>query len=110
MALTIFHDPLHDLIEVFDRLYPDHSAQIVFGGELKEGHGVTIFGEGVPQVVISAELPYLHCAEILAHELAHVVAGHDADHGPEWEAAFESLHAGYIAKIEERSVSGALST
>ena len=39
-----------------------------------------------------------NAVEILAHELAHVVAGFEEgkdDHGPEWEAAFESIKQEY---------------
>jgi hypothetical protein len=39
-----------------------------------------------------------NAVEILAHELAHVVAGFEEgkdDHGPAWETAFESIKQEY---------------
>jgi len=102
MPITIRFDPIQTVIDVFKQLYQDHSATIIFGAELPEkGCGLTIFNDGeIPEINISADLPYLHCAEILAHELAHVVAGKRGKHGKKWEAVFEALHKGYLSKLE----------
>jgi hypothetical protein len=102
MSITIYHDPIRDLIKVFERLYPDHDAEVAFcvDNDVVDGAcGVTVFGAGCPQVMLPADLPYVHCTEILAHELAHVVAGEDDGHGEKWKAAFDALHAGYLEEV-----------
>ena len=85
----------------FKNLYPEKSAECEWVPELEpseDGHevfGVTTFSDDSVFVEISAKLPVVDAVEILAHELAHVAAGSDADHGPEWEAAFDAIFDEY---------------
>jgi hypothetical protein len=38
--------------------------------------------------------------EVIAHELAPVAVGLEAGHGPEWEAAFGTIHAARTRDME----------
>lgn len=72
-------------------LQPDEASKPVYG--------VTVFNDdGKVLVFVDAMISVNNAVEILAHELAHVVAGFEEgkdDHGPEWEAAFESIKQEY---------------
>jgi hypothetical protein len=48
---------------------------------------------GPPEIAISALLNrgVAGTLDILAHELAHVVAGPEAEHGPEWQRVYHSI-------------------
>lgn len=106
MTVVVYHDPIKNVIEVFEELYPEHYVEITFCADpacLKDesgeqAFGVTLFGLGHPEVLISADVPYLHCTEILAHELAHVAAGESAEHNDEWQIALNAIHAAYMQR------------
>lgn len=102
MASPFLNDPPAIVARAFRELYPctEYIAQLV--PDLRDENGATIYGEtlfpddsSTPVVSISAEAPISAAPELLAHELAHVVAGEDAGHGPEWNAAWEAIFQKY---------------
>lgn len=50
-----------------------------------------------PIIAIDSEIPCYVSVEIIAHEAAHVIAGHGADHGEQWEAVFDEIYMWLIA-------------
>lgn len=98
MAAAFRFDPIANVVEVFNRLFPGKAATIEFVEGLKETEdawGVTHFPEdgGPPSISLDVDLEYRHVVEILAHELAHVAEPADEDHGERWDAAFSLIHA-----------------
>jgi len=61
----------------------------------KEPKGETFFPDdgSIPVISINARLKrgVQGSLDILAHELAHVRAGIEAEHGPEWKVAYHEL-------------------
>ena len=47
-----------------------------------------------------AEITFLIATELLAHELAHIIAGAEAGHGEEWEKHFDRLFELYMTEAE----------
>ncbi|HEX8418527.1 MAG TPA: hypothetical protein VF638_00785 [Sphingomonas sp.] len=102
-----------DAVAVFNALYPDRLVPIAFfpakqcvgdGGE--PAQGFTLFPDddpANPEIWISDETPVYGVPDVIFHELAHVVAGFDADHGPQWEAVYDALWARFAPRgIETR--------
>ena len=108
MTVTVFFDPIETVIEAFQLLYPDAHAEVCFGQQIQGGLGATIFPDdgAIPTVLISGKIPHGRVPEILAHELAHVAAGYGAEHGEEWERAFEAINGGYMRILECRLSAG----
>ena len=105
---TPFVNDMFSLVYLaFKNLYPEKTVQCEWVPELEpsedglEVFGVTTFSADSVYVEISAKLHVVDAVEILAHELAHVVSGSDADHGPEWEAAFDAIFDEYNRIGEE---------
>lgn len=103
----LLFDPVSLILTVANKLYPGHDVEIYVVDELPQDesspvYGMTSFPEtsGVPVIGISAELPLSSTMEVIAHEIAHVVAGKDADHDEQWEEVFLSLHAEYMRQLE----------
>lgn len=102
MKKLFVNDPFVGVYQAFRRLYPDKDCCCFWCENLKDGHGVTLFPDNprlLPEVFISADLPVKHAVEILAHELAHVAVGADADHGETWQSAFDAIHEEYMQRI-----------
>ena len=102
MASPLVNDPTAIVALAFKELHPNvrYEAQLVIN--LKDEEGVEKYGETIfpedgsdPIVSISAAAPLSTCAELLAHELAHIIAGPDKGHGPEWKAAEEAIFDKY---------------
>lgn len=96
------NDPFAVMYAGFEKLYPGKKPHCVWvswiSGEKEEGdtYGVTDFeDDGTVWVAIVTSLPVKDALEIFAHELAHVSAGHEAEHGPEWEKAFDAIETEY---------------
>lgn len=108
MPIHASHNPLSMVIEAANDLWPDISAKVVWvsgidpgeGGE--EAYGRTTYPDdgSEPIIDIRADLTVEVACEILAHEIAHVKAGADEEHGPEWERAFDQLHNAYAARVD----------
>lgn len=107
MACPFLNDPTAIVALAFSALYPgvDYIAQLV--PELRDEGGNEAFGEtcfpddgSTPVISISADAPISAGSELFAHELAHVAAGEEAGHGPEWEKAEEAIFSKYNEILE----------
>lgn len=107
MASPFMNDPPAVVALAFRELYPgiEYYAQLV--PDLHDetdgkAYGLTLFPDdgSTPVICISAEAPIAAEPELLAHELAHIVAGEEAGHGPEWKAVEDAIHAKYNEILE----------
>ena len=98
-----FSNDIFGLIwKAFKNLYPDKNCACEWAPELEKSEdGYDVFGQtffsddGECLVQVSAKLPVVDAAEVFAHELAHVAAGNEANHGSEWEKAFDDIFNEY---------------
>ncbi len=102
LASPIINDPLAIVSIAFSQLYPGIEYRAQFAGEVIDVNGEKAYGEtcfpddgSTPFITISAVTPIGAGPEIFAHELAHIAAGREAEHGAEWEAAMDKIHARY---------------
>lgn len=104
------NDPFAIVWQAFQNLYPGKECRVLWydmneiqddgkiveevpGGERL---GVTqFFDTGEVVVLISLKSEPEVATETLAHELAHVAVGIDAEHGQAWEDAFEKIFQEY---------------
>jgi hypothetical protein len=100
-AFHMAFDPLKLVLEVSRDLFPKHGADIFFGleGE-KNKFGYTDFGQTPPVITVSVLTPLGVTPEILAHEVAHVVAGFESGHGKKWEKTFDMIHREYLKRLK----------
>lgn len=94
-----YHDPFQVLLRVFAAEWPEARVRVQFdaneheGGQIPDGKlGYTAMDEDPPVVRVWVGCPVEGGVDIMAHELAHVVAGSAAGHGPEWRAAYNRLN------------------
>ena len=70
--------------------------------EIRDDDGVEVFGsttfgdDGTTEICVSGNIKVSDAAEVFAHELAHLAAGVNAEHGDEWEDAFERIYRNYL--------------
>lgn len=106
--MKFINNPFDIVIKAVDELYPNTRAWIQFNPNIKPRKflwwrfgccGCTTFPEKgdiqVPIIDISTNIPFEAMLEILAHELAHVVAGVDAKHNKGWEEVFHNINIKY---------------
>lgn len=111
MKSYIENDPLSLVGEAFSILYPDLKYRAaydtieepeMFEDGVRVAWGSTQFDEELGALVlISPALTIADAAEIFAHELAHVAVD-DADHGKEWENAFNAIFEKYNELGDQR--------
>jgi hypothetical protein len=97
-------DPFAMVVQVVHDLYPEAIAVVRWCNGLHEQHGAWGCTEfdvpNGPLISLDVAMPVLGAVEVLAHELAHVVAGPEAEHGAEWESAFAAIHREYCRRVE----------
>lgn len=100
--IVVANDPATAVITAATVLYGARVvAMVQYDPTLKKprqggGWGVTVIGKGHPPLIsINIDLPIRRIPEIVAHELAHVIAGERAGHGPKWEKVFSAIHEQY---------------
>lgn len=89
--------------QAFRNLYgeKDRNLIVYWSGEPmkddngNEAFGSTTFTDTYVYVEVSSDLKVSDAVEILAHELAHVAVGSNAEHGEGWEKAFEAIFNEY---------------
>lgn len=90
-------DPFAAVYEAFKRLYPGKECLIHWDSDIEDEDdepvfGVTCFSPDEPiEIRVNPCLAVGDAVEVLAHELAHVAAGVDADHDKKWEKAFDAI-------------------
>lgn len=91
--MIIENDPFKKVIEVFEKLYPDKQAKIFFmDTDEWKAYGVTFFNiNQLPIIWIDPDYSVRKATEVLIHELAHVAVGYEANHGPEFEKAKNTI-------------------
>lgn len=101
MANPFVNDPFALIWEAFKNLYPGKDCECYFdeidNPNNEDGvYGETLFGDdGRITVGVDCRLRLADAVEIFAHELAHVAAGSDADHGEPWAKAFDAIFEEY---------------
>jgi len=93
---VVFYNPLQSIIDAAIKVSPDIDCIIQFdprmgNGENAPPYGETAFDTDATIVSINGNIPISVSLEILAHELAHVIARENADHGDKWEATFQGI-------------------
>lgn len=95
------NDPFALVWTAFKNLYPGKDCECWFDAvddpKDVDGHyGWTEWNDdGTITIAVDIGLALKDAVEIFAHELAHVAAGSDAEHGEAWENAFDAIHAEY---------------
>lgn len=100
--IKIRNNPIDILLNVFERTFPT-TAQLIRSIEFANidgGFACTDFDDGIriyisPKIKDDAPITLEVATELLAHELAHAIAGEEAGHGVIWEAQFDKLNELY---------------
>lgn len=93
-------NPLDLICEAFEVVFPGKKVTVRYEPFVEEFlqqvAGYTRFEEGKdPHIGLRVELDIVSACETLCHELAHAAVGLKAQHGPEWEAAYEAIYSEY---------------
>lgn len=97
------NDMFSMVYQAFRNLYEEKDKNLIVywsGEPMKddngnEAFGLTTFTDTYVYVEVSSDLKVSDSVEILAHELAHVAVGSNAEHGEEWEKAFVAIFDEY---------------
>ena len=93
-------DHAREAISICKRLYPNHPLRINFipdnqchGDDGEPADAFALFPDdgAPPEIWISYDVPVEGLPDTIFHEFAHIVAGLDAGHGPEFEAVYQRL-------------------
>lgn len=92
------NNPTQDVVDVCNKLYPEKDCELIFAEGIKEkddAWAATNWPDdgSNPEIWVDVSAPYSAVIELIAHEFAHVVAGHAAGHGPEWENVFDEINS-----------------
>lgn len=108
MESPFINDIFAMIYQAFKNLYPDKTCVCCWDEDLgsdNEGnkvYGITNFeNDGNITVYVTTELPICDCAEVFAHELAHVAVGHENDHNDIWEKAFDDIFNEYNRMVKQ---------
>ena len=110
--MKILNNPIDILFSVFEKEYPNETKKInrIVFGKVDNGFGATIFNNAGADIVISPtlrngeDIPLTVATELLAHELAHIIAGYEEGHGEVWGKHFERLFELYSIEAEKKRV------
>lgn len=102
--MKIRNNPIDILLAVFEKHFPKTAEQIktIEFAHIDEGFACADFNKDGIRIFISptikdnAPITFEVATELLAHELAHAIAGEEAGHGVIWEAQFDKLNELYI--------------
>ena len=101
-----FNNHIETVIKIVSEKYADISAKIEVVENMPEGFsqdslGCTLFPDDgtMPIIFIRYDLPYVGFIDILAHELAHVIVGPNAEedeHGELFQKAYDWINTEYL--------------
>lgn len=97
-------DPIKTVIDIFEKKYPHQECivEFVIGmHKSSKAYGETVWNDEGIFIQIDCETPMTGVVEVLAHELAHVAAGHDNGHNHIWKKEFDDIHKKYNEFMEK---------
>lgn len=115
-GVRMSYDPIREVMEVCTKLYPDLDIDIyLYDGPTKGrnksfGHAAFPDDGGPAGIGLNMHTPYHAVAEIIAHEVAHVVNGPDLskdpeqEHGAAWKSIFATIHEAVCKLHPELSI------
>ena len=97
------NDPFYIVYTATKNLYPKEIEKVsgIYWYPNLEDEGNKVYGitdflnDNKVVIYIDPQLSVENAVEILAHELAHVVAGVENEHNKKWEEVFENIHKEY---------------
>lgn len=99
MTAKMIYNPHQIIIDIFNKNFPEIECDIVFVTGLyktEQAYGCIEYDTTPMKISIDAEeTSYAISIEILAHELAHAVAGKKNKHGKKWEMVFNKINQLY---------------
>jgi len=122
--LTLEFNPIETMIETCNEMFrnggfieQDVNIKIISDREMNQHgkvpkgkvflSGMIVFREGQnPEILINDLVAMMHMPEVIAHEMAHAIAGANAGHGEFFEAAFGAIMVAYKKTKAMRSVEG----
>ena len=107
--MITFVDPARILVQVVESNF-DINVKIEYVSGMnnlcdkilfRKKYGMTFFPDNGsdPIIQLDCNLSVKDAVEVLAHELAHVIAGIDKNHGKEWEDIFSEIHELYTTEF-----------
>ena len=111
MKTPFENDMLSIVKQAFDNMFPGNVVEVWWNPAIPQPEkgrvcGITSFcetpsGAGLVLIDIDPTLRVIDAVEILAHELAHVAAGKEENHGEKWTAAYDAIKSEYDRISEE---------
>lgn len=101
-----FVSPIVFLIDIFTEKYPNKDASVELVSKMEGCYGETCFAnDGKVYIQIDVKQSIEQILDILAHELAHLQAGIEADHGEQWKKVYDNLvfefNKRYLQEVEK---------
>lgn len=98
------NDPIKILEEAYQNLYGAINFELYWDIITDDAVGMTFFPDdgSTPQILIDVRLEMYKVPEIIAHEMAHVVAGEKSGHSQYWENVFDEIKEEYERIVGER--------
>lgn len=114
MTVELEWDPIGFFLDTFRKKWPKVECVITLRAdpeqmfhEGKKVLGITVFPDDqdeVPVIMLdSQDMTMSGIFDIMAHELAHVLAGNNdesANHGKVWADYYDQIHENYMASME----------
>lgn len=109
--MKIKNNPIDILLSIFEKTFPRTAEKIktIEFAHIDEGFACTDFADdGSIRIYISPTIKddepitFEVATELLAHELAHAIAGKDEEHNAVWEAQFDKLNELYVEEAIKR--------
>ncbi|SHJ74892.1 M78 family metallopeptidase domain-containing protein [Tepidibacter formicigenes] len=108
--IKYINNPFEDIVKIMNDIDPNINADIQFNPSLKGKDfgecGMVTFpaDDSTPLIDISTNIPFEAMIEVLAHELAHIIAGEESEHNTEWNKAFQKIQIEWQLKHEDNGV------
>jgi hypothetical protein len=100
------NNPLDIVVGIVTKKYPLLDAEIWFADydKLIHGLGFTQFPEKRKdpiKITINVDQTMIQCTDVLAHELAHAIAGQKAKHSKKWKKVYDWINDRYCEEVEK---------
>lgn len=110
--MEIRNNPIDILLYAFEKCFPKTAEKIktIEFAVIDEGFACTDFADDgsisiyiSPTIKNDEPITFEVATELLAHELAHAIAGKEAEHNAVWEAQFDKLNELYENEAIKRA-------